>query len=344
MVVLILWPESLAGASFQLSFAAITAIVALHEHPRVRRWSQARLTGWRRLARGIGMLLLTGIFVEAALMPIAVYHFHKAGVYGALANIVAIPWTTFVVMPLELLALLLDGVGLGAPVWWLAERALAVLLWLARVVAASPGAVQAWPAMPDGAFALIIAGGLWIALWRTRWRRWGVLPVVTGVAWAALTPAPDLLVTGDGRHAAVRLEDGGVALLRDRTGDYMRDVMAANGGVEEPVLLGEAAGARCTADLCLAAVKGRRVLMTRSAYMVPAGELIAACRAADVVVSERRLPRGCRPRWLRLDRETLAQTGGIALHFGSGRVLSVRRPGDEHPWVAPVAPRVHGRR
>ena len=35
-VVLLLWPEALAGPSFQLSFAAITAIVALHEHPRVR--------------------------------------------------------------------------------------------------------------------------------------------------------------------------------------------------------------------------------------------------------------------------------------------------------------------
>ena len=36
LVVLLLWPEALAGPSFQLSFAAVTAIVALHEHPRVR--------------------------------------------------------------------------------------------------------------------------------------------------------------------------------------------------------------------------------------------------------------------------------------------------------------------
>ena len=48
-------------------------------------------------------------------MPIALFHFHQAGLYGALANIVAIPLTTFVMMPLEALALLLDLVGLGAP-------------------------------------------------------------------------------------------------------------------------------------------------------------------------------------------------------------------------------------
>jgi competence protein ComEC len=45
------------------------------------------------------------------------FHFHRAGFYGALANVVAIPLTTFVIMPLEALALLFDLVGLGAPFW-----------------------------------------------------------------------------------------------------------------------------------------------------------------------------------------------------------------------------------
>src|SRR3546814_1125740 len=36
LIVLLFWPESVAGPSFQLSFAAITAIVALHEHPRMK--------------------------------------------------------------------------------------------------------------------------------------------------------------------------------------------------------------------------------------------------------------------------------------------------------------------
>lgn len=91
LIVLIFRPEALVGASFQLSFAAITAIVALHEHPAIRRWLGPH-PDWRWAAlRHVGALLLTGLVVEAALMPIAVYHFHKAGLYGALANIIAIP-------------------------------------------------------------------------------------------------------------------------------------------------------------------------------------------------------------------------------------------------------------
>ncbi len=343
VVVLLLWPESLAGPSFQLSFAAITAIIALHEHPRIKAWfapRDERLVA--KIRRNLGSLVLTGLAVEFSLMPIALFHFHKAGFYGAAANIVAIPWTTFIVMPLEALALLFDLVGLGAPLWWLTQGALNLLLWLARTTAGLPGAVAALPAMPDIAYALIVIGGLWVALWRTRWRRLGFAPLIAGVVWALMTPAPDLLVTGDGRHVAVRTARGGLALLRDRVGDYTSDMLAENGGVDgTPLLLADQPEARCNRDLCLTERKvgGRtwRILATRSAYLVPARELIAACRGADIVVSERRLPQGCTPRWLKLDRPTLAQTGGVAITLSNGKITTVYRPGDRHPWRNPGA-------
>lgn len=343
LVVLLLWPEAVAGPSFQLSFAAVTAIVALYEHPRARSWFGPREEArWRRMARGLGSLLLTGLLVEAALMPIAAYHFHKAGLYGALANIVAIPLTTFVVMPAEAGALLLDAAGLGAPLWWVAGQGLALLLWVARTVAAAPGAVAAVPGMPAGAFALCVGGGLWLALWRSGWRIAGLVPVVAGIGWALATPAPDLIVTGDGRHLGVRTATGGVAILRDRAGDYVRDTLAEGGGVDgEPMLLSDVPEARCNRDLCWIERNGRRVLATRSGDLVPAGELAAVCRRADVVVSERRLPRTCRARWLTLDRPTLARTGGVAVTFATGRVVTVRTAGDQHPWVtAPSGPTI----
>lgn len=344
LIVLLFWPEALAGPSFQLSFAAITAIIALHEHPRVRAWFAPREEGRRRwLLRQLGSLLLTGIVVEAALSPIALYHFHKAGLYGSLANIVAIPLTTFIVMPLEALALALDLLGLGAPVWWLAEQALRLLLAIAHLVAAAPGAVATLPSMPGGAFALIVIGGLWIALWRTRARWLGALPLMVGAGWSVMTAPPDLLVTGDGRHVALRTAAGNVALLRDRAGDYTRSMLAEASGVDgEPLLLSEQPDARCSRDLCIAdrIAGGRRwrIMATRSPYRLSVGELIAACRDADIVISDRRLPRRCTPRWLRLDRPVLYRTGGVSVTLGSGAVRTVFQPGDRHPWL-PIAGR-----
>lgn len=341
MVVLLLWPESLAGPSFQLSFTAVAAIVALHESPHMRRWFEAREEGRAlRIARGAGSLLLTGILVELALMPIGLFHFHKGGLYGAVANIVAIPLTTFVAMPLEALALVADLVGAGTPFWWLTGKAMAVLLWIAHAVANAPGSVAALPVMPAGAFAAMVAGGLWIGLWRTRVRMLGLVPLCIGALWAAITPGPDLLVTGDGRHAALRMADGSFALLRDRAGDFTRQVLSENGGVEADALaaLADRPDARCSPDLCVAEVirGGRhwRIVATRSAYPIAWRALVAACAASDVVVSERRLPRACHPRWLRLDRGSLTQTGGIALTFAGGTIRRVRNQG-RHPWLDP---------
>jgi competence protein ComEC len=182
-LLVMLWrPEALAGPSFQLSFTAVTAIIALHESRWMRAYVARREEPWAfRLGRGIGGLILTGLAVEAALAPIALFHFHKAGLYGALANVVAIPLTTFVVMPAEALALLFDSVGLGAPFWWIAEQALRLLIALAHTVADAPGAVTTLPSFPPWGFALAVFGGLWILLWQTRWRRLGVVPLAAGV-------------------------------------------------------------------------------------------------------------------------------------------------------------------
>lgn len=338
LIVLLLWPEALAGPSFQLSFAAVTALVALLDHPRVAAFAARRDEGaMLRWGRALAVLLLSGLVIEAALAPIALFHFHKSGLYGAAANIVAIPLTTFVIMPLEALALLLDIGGAGAPAWWLVSWALALLLWIAHHVADAPGAVATLPTMAWGAFALMVAGGLWIALWRTRLRRWGAVPLAAGALWAFAAPAPDVLISGDGRHVALAIGGGRVALLRERTGDYMRGVLSEAAGADgEPLPLDILAQARCSADLCIADLprNGRRwrILATRSPYLVDWRSMVQACAAADIAVSERRLPRGCNPRWLKIDRPLLARTGGLAIDLDGQSVDSVASHVGAHPW------------
>lgn len=340
LIVLLLWPESLAGPSFQLSFAAITAIVALHEHPSIKALLSRRDERLAlKLGRGLIGLILTGVAVELALSPIALYHFHKSGLYGAFANILAIPLTTFVIMPAEALALMFDAIGLGGPFWWVAGAALRFLLWLAHATATAPGAVATLPAMPVGAFALMIGGGLWVLLWRTEWRRWGALSFAIGAAWALVTPTPDLIITGDGRHLALRAPDGSFAMLRSRAGDYVQNLLTESAGSNQELrLIEDLPGARCNPDFCITDIVrgGRRwrLVATRSSLLIPAPELAEACRSADIAVSERRLPRSCSPRWLKADRWLLRRTGGLAITLGTRPVVATvaERVGD-HPWA-----------
>ena len=96
-------------------------------------------------------------------------------------------------------------------------------------------------------------------------------------------------------------------------------------------------GATCTVDTCRVRIArgGRswRILATRSRYLLSYAEFRAECAAADIVVSDRRLPDWCAPRWFRADRAMLGQTGGIAVTFGSGRVETVADGEGGHPWV-----------
>ena len=347
LIVLAFWPEAMTGPSFQMSFAAVTALVALAEHPRFRALTSARDEGWaRRAGRVLAAMLMTGIVVELVLMPIALFHFHKAGMLGAFANLVAIPLTTFVVMPLEALALLFDLVGLGAPFWWMTAQTLNLLLLIAHGVAASPMATMLTPAVPSWLFALMIGGLLWCLLWRSGWRWLGLGPVaigVTGVLW--LSP-PDILVTSDDRHVAVRTSTGGMALLRAGAGDYVRDTLAESAGYDGPIeAMADLRQARCSTDLCAVGMQagGRRwhVLATRSDMLVERALFSQECAAADIVIADRALPRWCRPRWLKIDRRMLARTGGIAIDLDDARVSTVKMAGDAHPWIVAPRPRRH---
>ena len=340
LVVLLLWPESLAGASFQMSFAAVTAIVALHSTKWARRLFQRRDEGLpARLGRAVLAMALTGLVVELALIPFALFHFHRAGLYSVAANIIAIPLTTFVIMPLEAGALLLDAFSLGKPLWILCGWAINALLGLAHWVAGTRGSVVMLPSIPGWAFGLMVAGGIWLCLWNSRIRVLGLFPAILGAIAAAMSPKPDLLVTGDGRHLAVVESAGTPLLLRERAGDYMRDLFAEASAFDgDPGALGSRPYSACSRDSCVAVIrKGDsewRLLATRSSNRIDWTALTRACARADIVVSSRRLPRGCNPRWLKLDRETLQRTGGVAVYLGDPpRTATVSEQVGGHPWA-----------
>ncbi|MBN8500544.1 MAG: ComEC/Rec2 family competence protein [Sphingomonadales bacterium] len=345
-LILLIWPEALVGPSFQMSFAAVIAIVALHGAAPMRAFNAPRdQPWWAKGLRQLGGLLLTGVVIELALMPIGLFHFHRAGVYGALANVIAIPLTTLASMPLIALGLLFDTVGAGAPFWWLAGKSLELLLALAHTTAAIPGAVTMLPAMSRPAFALFIFGGLWIALWQSRGRLLGLVPALLGLALLSQAKAPDLLVSGDGRHVGITGEATGTLLvLRQTRSDYTRDNLTESAGMNgELRMLDDWPKARCNRDFCAVALQrdGRnwQLLLARGTDYVAERELAAACERSDIVVAARYLPRSCQPRWLKADRRMLDESGGLTIDLSAGTYKTVAEEQGEHGWWRSAPPR-----
>ncbi len=157
----------------------------------------------------------------------------------------------------------------------------------------------------------------------------------------ALTPVPDILVTGDGQQVGITMRgpDGSTRLvsLRDSRSSYTRDNLMELAGVgAEPVPLAAWPDARCSEAFCtLTVARGGRswvLLLGRDRSRVEERALAAACAEADIVVAERFLPRSCRPRWLKADRRFLERSGGIAIDLAAGRITTVAAGQGEHGW------------
>lgn len=338
LFVMIFWPEAVPGPSFQMSFGSVIAIIAFDSSAPIRRLVAARDDGAAmRLLRHLAMLLATGLVIELALMPMGLFHFHRAGVYGALANVIAIPLTTFVTMPLIAVALILDVGGVGAPAWWLVGKSLEALLWLAHVTARQPGAVTTMPGMNGATYGLFIAGLLWLALWTGRVRLWGFAPILLGTAIVLLARAPDLMISGDGRNVGITGEGPNLLVLRMGRSDFARDNMLEMAGMSgDARALDEWPGARCNRDFCSVVLNraGRRfvLLMARGKDMVDDLPLAAACERVDIVIADRWLPKSCKPRMLKADRRLLSETGGLAIDLSTGRIRTVAETQGHHGW------------
>ena len=202
--------------------------------------------------------------------------------------------------------------------------------------------MAALPIFPAWGFALAVLGGLWLLLWQRRWRLAGLMPLLVGATALVAQPRPDLLVSGDGRHIAAAVPGGGYALLRGRAGDYVRDAMAEAAGVDAPLgALTDMDHVTCNRDFCRWRQRNRTILAQRGNDRIDGTAMAPACAAADVVISHRWLPRECRARWLTIDRDSLAESGGLALYLGDPpRAATALRRGDEHPWRRP--PQVSG--
>jgi competence protein ComEC len=62
-------------------------------------------------------------------------------------------------------------------------------------------------------------------------------------------------------------------------------------------------------------------------------EMAAACKRVDIVVSDRWLPKSCRPKWIKADRRLLEQTGGLAFYLDTQRVVTANENSHHLPWV-----------
>ena len=334
LAILIVAPESLFDASFQMSFAAVVALIALYEWLGQRERSPISDVSlfWRTLRMG-GLLFwgaaLTTIIASFAVAPFALYHFHRVTHFGLLANLIATPLVTLLVMPMALLSLVAMPFGLEA--WPLKAMGVGVDLMVAtgEWVAGLPGAVTVLPAVSGNGLALVVLGCLWLCLGRTKLRAFGLVFILLGFVLAPAVSRPDILVEANGEALALRGADGTLMLAPASTGKYsVEKWLLADGDAREASTVGPGSF-RCDPLGCIGTVKGKTVALIRH----PAA-LADDCRRADIVIVLFTVGERCRAAIV-LDRRRLKSGGAHALYVEefSVRTETVAAARGMRPWV-----------
>ncbi|NIP74297.1 MAG: DNA internalization-related competence protein ComEC/Rec2 [Gammaproteobacteria bacterium] len=147
--ILVLEPLSVLEAGFWLSFGAVAVLlygVTGRVGPRGPWWRWGRAQ-W---------------LVALGLLPLTLLFFQRASVVAPLANLVAVPWVSLLVVPAVLGGVALLGVSPAAGGWLLglAERALGLLWQPLAWLAGQPFAQWTQPAPPAWALAFAVLGAL----------------------------------------------------------------------------------------------------------------------------------------------------------------------------------------
>ncbi len=209
-------PLSLLSAGCWLSFAAAGVLVAVSARPAA---AQGRLRGaWR-----------THLVLAAGLAPLTAFAFGSVAPAAPLANLVAVPWCSLLVVPASLLGVLVAAYdpGLAALPWDMASR-----LWLLLAAALDALAKVAPGFMPgkfgDGAAVVLLSAALGCV---AAPRALGLRCLALLLALAAGLPRERALEAGEMRVEMLDVGQGLAVVVRTRRHTLLYDTGPAWWGV-----------------------------------------------------------------------------------------------------------------
>jgi competence protein ComEC len=340
-------PDAIVGVSFQLSFAAVTALIAVMEArlAALDHRPDPFLPGrGRPPSRGALMthfvdkpvrLLLAAFCATCATASFMAYHFHDLSPYVLIGNPLTLAIIECFAVPGALLGTALYPLGLDAPVWLYVGLGIKIILWVARFIAAAPGSTVHVRAFAAYALPLLSLAVMSAVIWRSWLFRATAIPLAAlGLIGALSGPRYDAIVAPSGDLVAVRDADGLLQVVGKRFNAFtIEQWLAADGDDREPGATRDG-HSLCDRDGCIGALAsgGRLSLVMQT----PAFE--EDCVRAAVVVSALSGPSDCPAQVF--DQRRLARTGAVGLTWNGSRFLVAtdRSSLEDRPWSPLPAP------
>lgn len=354
IVILITAPESVWSASFQMSFAAVTSLVAsINYAQKYIKGAQQKPDLITKFATYMLTAILTSFVASLATAPFVWFHFQQFSTYSILGNLLAMPISGLVIMPAVMLGLLLWPFGaahypiliLGWGIEW--------LLAIAKMVQDLPYSYLTGHMSPFSALISIIIVGFILLLAHGRWK-WAALPfLMFSLAATIFWQPPKLMISNDGNLLLMTTENHGEntayvsTLRRDKftLKNWTQHLGISDAHaipLEQQITLNKNGGFfLCDAHLCRIEIAQQKIAYGRS---YPA--LFAACAWADYIITPNYLPKdfcaqheGKKSMPMIIDHRYFKKNGAIQFEnkeplFAPQKlsVVTTIPPQDNRPW------------
>jgi competence protein ComEC len=333
LIVLAREPEALLGPSFQMSFGAVAAMMALVPlmHRRAMEGAPHGLVekGLIWMGRAMLGLLTTTLVASIATAPFAAYHFQALNPYGLVGNALALPLVSLVVMPSAVLGVLAYPFGLDRPVWQLMGAAVSQVLEVSAWVGGFGGSTVIVPALSVGALAFLSMAILVLTIPASSLRWLALLPAGAGLALAVAPNRFDIYIDREGAGAAIRSAAGQLTLVGRPSSFVVEQWLRADGDGRRAEDASLRRNARCDRIGCVVEAGGGR----RIALVQDDAAFEEDCRRAAIVITRLKAPPRCDAA-LVLDRDALSARGATALGLGDEAIelRSVLKGRETLPW------------
>ena len=227
LAVLVISPQALISISFQMSFAAVYALVAFYENYKGLPYQKRGIfsTIWFYLCG----IVICDFVASLATAPFALYHFHRLALYTSLGNLLAGPLIGLYLMPMVLVCLAALPLHLAFYPLKALGFGLDILNRITAWVAHLPHSVWQTDALPFWGFILIVLGGFWLCVWKRRWRYWGLVPIFIGIMPLFFpSPKPDMVFSPYAADIAVRDDSGNLVLLPRQNDSWIKSLWQEN--------------------------------------------------------------------------------------------------------------------
>ena len=354
-IVVLVEPEALLGASFQLSFAAVAGLIAIWElrlsarsrafelrtklaTARVNR-NDRLLLALDRLRHGPLAMLLSTICATAATTSFMAYDFHELSPYVLIGNPLTLSIIEFFAVPAALLGSFLYPLGLDGWVWIYLGWGIDFIMWIARWIATWPGATIHLKAFAPWSLNFLALAMLSAVLWRSAILKMTAVPLLLIGLYGAWIGDPfDLVISPQGDAIALRNSAGSLEVIGRRPGSFMTEQWlradgdgraAAKAIVAMPSRADQPEDRRCDKLGCVARLADGRVV----ALVYERQALAHDCAHADILIASVSVPAGCKAGFI-IDRERLYELGAVSLRFSAEQLVmrSHRSVQEDRPW------------